>query len=555
MMREVLVALGGLPLALCPPAVRPDLVRERDRLVRLLTGIAARASEPDAALLAVVAGGSGAGKSTLVNSLAGTRVAATGVLRPTTRVPTLVTHPTDLDAFAADRVLPGLARVDADAPGDPVGRQVRLATGPQLAPGLGLLDTPDVDSVEHSHHHLAQEALDAADVWVWLVTARSYADEAGMRLLRQARRRQALIVVVVTHVDAADRTEICADLDRLLATEGIVTARQVVVPRLPVSDGRLPPGTTDELAAWLAALATPDRRREVRTQALEGLRRALPDELAALTAAVHDESEAADRLAATLDARFATVADRLDAELEAGLSLRSDVLERWRRLAADSPLTTRLQSTAEQLGTLLRGRLGRPATASSAEVRAEIGTQLVETLERLLDEAGRRLRADFEADPAGRRLLDATPALRDHDLSERRTAINRLVNDWQADLAELLAEIGGPRLSGARRASTAINAVATSAILVLFSLSGGLTGGEVGIAAGAAATSQYVLTRLLGERALRDLLAQARTRLHERVAEQVLRERAPFDTAVQAARPDPDAVATLTAATGRPVRP
>ena len=553
-MREVLAALGGLELALCPPAARPDLVRERDRLVRLLTGIGSRAAVPDAALLAVVAGGSGAGKSTLVNSLAGTPVAATGVLRPTTRVPTLVTHPADRDEFAAQRVLPGLARVDADAPGEPEGRQVRLATGPALVPGLGLLDTPDVDSVEHGHHHLAQEALDAADVWVWLVTARSYADEAGMRLLRQARRRQALLVVVVTQVEAADRAEICADLDRLLAAEQIATAQRLVVPRLPVTDGRLPAGTTDELASWLGSLAVPDRRREVRSQALDGLHRALPDELAVLSAAVHDEAEAADRISGTLDARFATVAERLDAELEAGLALRSDVLERWRRLANDRPLATRLQSTAEQLGTLLRDRLGRSATSTTQEVRAEIGTELVNTLERLLDEAGRRLRSDLEADPAGRRLLEATPQLRVDDPSARHPAVRRLVDDWQADLAELLAEVGGPRLSGARRASTAINAVATSAILVLFSLSGGLTGGEMGIAAGAAATSQYVLTRLLGERALRDLLAQARTRLHERVAEQVRTERAPFDAAVQAVRPDPDAVTTLAAASGRSVR-
>lgn len=553
-MDEVLAALGGLRLALCPPAARDDLEQERDRLVRLLTGITARAAVPDAALLAVVAGGSGAGKSTVVNSLAGTRVAATGVLRPTTRVPTLVAHPADREAFAEPRVLPGLHRVDATAPGEPVGRQVRLATGPQLVPGVGLLDTPDVDSVEHQHHQLAQEALDAADVWVWLVTARSYADEVGMRLLRQASRRQALLVVVVTQVDAADRTEICADLERLLAAESIETAARLVVPRLPVTDGRLPPGATDELADWLATLAPRERRREVRAQALDGLRRALPGELAALSSAVHQETEAAHRLAGLLDVRFATVAERLDAELDAGLSLRSDVLERWRRLAGDSPLGGRLQSTAEQLGTLLRGRLGRSQAPATEEVRAEIGAQLVETLERLLDETGQQLRADLEADPAGRRLLDATPGLRAHDPSERDAAVRRLVDEWQADVAGLLAEIGGPRLSGARRASTAINAVATSAILVLFSLSGGITGGEVGIAAGAAATSQFVLTRLLGDRLLRQLLTQARERLHERVAAQVACERAPFDAALRAARPDPDAVAVLRAAAGRPVR-
>src|SRR5918994_4865244 len=65
----------------------------------------------DAPLLVVVGGSTGAGKSTLVNTLVGHRVTAPGVLRPTTRSPVLVHHPTDAHWFGQDRLLPDLERV------------------------------------------------------------------------------------------------------------------------------------------------------------------------------------------------------------------------------------------------------------------------------------------------------------------------------------------------------------------------------------------------------------------------------------------------------------
>ena len=72
----------------------------------------------EAPLLTVVGGSTGAGKSTLVNSLVGRRVTEPGVLRPTTRSPVLVHNPADVDWFAKERILPGLARTPR-ATGDP----------------------------------------------------------------------------------------------------------------------------------------------------------------------------------------------------------------------------------------------------------------------------------------------------------------------------------------------------------------------------------------------------------------------------------------------------
>ncbi len=101
-----------------------------------------RLRDLDAPLLTVVGGSTGAGKSTLVNSLLGTSVTASGVLRPTTRAPVLVCAPADRAAFAGDRVLPGLSRttgpVDA---ADPHGG-LRLVVHEELPPGLALARRP-----------------------------------------------------------------------------------------------------------------------------------------------------------------------------------------------------------------------------------------------------------------------------------------------------------------------------------------------------------------------------------------------------------------------------
>jgi hypothetical protein len=83
---------------------------------------------------------------------------------------------------------------------------------------------------------------------------------------------------------------------------------------------------------------------------------------------------------------------------------------------------------------------------------------------------------------------------------------------------------------------------------VLFTVSGGLTGGEVGIAAGAAATSQWVLIKLFGEQALRDLLRAVRADLHDRVRALAAAERATFEAAIAAAAPPAEAVAALRSA-------
>ena len=525
------------------------LRRERDRILRLLRGVEARAAEPDAPLLVVVGGGSGAGKSTTVNSLAGAAVAATGVLRPTTRHPTLVCHPEDRAAFSTERVLPGLVRLAVAKADQAAGHHLLVATSTYLPRGAALLDIPDVDSVEHANRWLADRALDAADVWLWLATARSYADEVGTAYLRRAALRQALVAVVVTQLPDAHREEVLADTARLLAAEGVQVDRLLAIPHVEVVDGQLPAAVCAELAGWLRALAPVDRRRAVRQAALDGVVRAVPRELDAVRRAVLEERAHAERLTRRVDTRFGVVGGGVQAELDAGLELRAEVLESWRQLVGGGETLLKVQTAATQLQTVVRERLGLDAPGRAREVQAEVGRELERIVDRLLEEATVATRRDLEADPAGRALLAHHPRLRT-STADRTEAVRAVIASWQSATAQLIEQVGGARKVRARRVTIAVNSLATSAILVLFALSGGLTAGEVGIAAGAAAASQWLLTRLLGEQNVRRLLAQMQRDLLARVDRLAAAERRPFDDAIGAASPPAAVVAELERAAG-----
>jgi hypothetical protein len=532
-------------------ATAGDLRTERDRLVRLVRGVQARTAEPRAPLLVVVGGGSGAGKSTTVNSLARRVVASTGVVRPTTRVPTLACHPDDRAWFVDERILPDLVRVPVDAehylPADEpelAGRQLRLAVSSALPRGVALLDTPDIDSVALANHVLADESLDAADAWVWLATSRSYADEVGMTYLRRASARQALTVVAITQVRPQERDEVLADVDRLLTAERVTADARVEIPYAIVADGQLPEEAVAQLRGWLEALAPTDRRVQVRANALAGLRAAVPAELAGIVGAAERELDVAERLTRSVDARFTAVSGHLGTELDAGLSLRAEVLDRWHQLVGGNEALSRVQSTANQLATVLRAKLGQPTRDDTRRVQVEVADELTRTIIRLLEGAARAARNDLEAEPAGRDVLDRTPALR-RDRDGRQADVRRLVASWEASVAEQVEQVGAPRKVQARRTSTAINAAATSAILVLFALSGGITGGEVGIAAAASGASQWLLLRLFGERNLRQLLEEIREDLLRRVDALAGEEAQRFTGAIADAAPSSAVVAAL----------
>jgi GTPase Era involved in 16S rRNA processing len=147
-------------------------------------------------MLAVIGGPTGAGKSTLVNSLVRAPVSVTGILRPTTKTPTLVCHPRSWARVHRH----GLTPISA----------------PALPANVALIDAPDINSVDQANRDLAGELFDDADLWLFVTTAARYADAEAWRHLRSAQQRRVDLAVVLDRVAPQAVEEIVPHLSELL---------------------------------------------------------------------------------------------------------------------------------------------------------------------------------------------------------------------------------------------------------------------------------------------------------------------------------------------------
>ena len=194
--------------------------RDAQRALRRLQDVVLpRLEDADAPLLVVVGGSTGSGKSTLVNSLLGRNVSRAGAVRPTTRRPVLVCSPESRAWFMSDRVLPRLAKHAGDG-GESLDA-ITIAVDDTLWSGLGILDAPDIDSVEDGNRRLAAELLDGADLWVFVTSAARYADAVAWKHLEDAASRGLRVAIVLNRVPAGAADEIRADLGALAQRRGL----------------------------------------------------------------------------------------------------------------------------------------------------------------------------------------------------------------------------------------------------------------------------------------------------------------------------------------------
>ena len=170
-------------------------------------------------------GSTGAGKSTLTNAIVGETVTVPGVIRPTTRRPTLVHHPDDARWFHDARVLPGLARLrSATGLGDAAAGELLLVESERIGPGLALLDAPDIDSIADENRALANQLLGAADLWVFVTSANRYADAVPWAVLDQAAARGVALAVVLNRIPPGQELTLLSDLRRMLVDRGLPDA-------------------------------------------------------------------------------------------------------------------------------------------------------------------------------------------------------------------------------------------------------------------------------------------------------------------------------------------
>jgi predicted GTPase len=225
----VAVAVGAQRLAEMAERLA-DLARERERDLgprvvgeaqrrthqlrdHLVGHVLPRARSLDAPLLVLLIGPTGAGKSSLLNALAGFRASPAGVMRPTTRTVVVVARPEARPTLAAhDGPLRMLA-----------GERLEFVDAAAMPDGVALVDSPDVDSIEHANRELTDRLAEAADLGIFVTTATRYADRVPWEVLARARDRGLPLLVVVNRapVDPADRAAVLEDTARLLAEAGI----------------------------------------------------------------------------------------------------------------------------------------------------------------------------------------------------------------------------------------------------------------------------------------------------------------------------------------------
>ena len=502
--RSLTHALEG-SLSAIPDGSRGDAQRA---LRRLQDVVLPRLEDADAPVLVVVGGSTGSGKSTLVNSLLGRNVSRAGAVRPTTRRPVLICSPQQRDWFMSDRVLPRLAKSEGSG-GDSLDA-ITIAVEETLWPTVGIVDAPDIDSVEDGNRRLASELLDGADLWVFVTTAARYADAVAWKHLEEAGSRGLRVAIVLNRVPVGAAEEVREDLASLARQRGLGEVMIVTVEEQPLTDGRLPAAAIAPIGAYLESIGRDAQERAaiVRRSLSGAVSSSLQETAHALEAARerNREFEAASedvRQLISSDAREASSSSSDDV-------LRGEVSARIAEVLGSWDMTKTVSRVFSGLSSRLMGAI-RGQAAPDVQVQRDLTGGLAQRL------ADQYHRAWQESVRRARSLVDTSSFDEFLDVDAVAQRARRVAQEWTSEVTELIrAQAESSRVSG-RMLAGGINVVTVSLMVAAFTMTGGLTGVEVGIAGASAALSQTVLEAYFGERTVRSMAEQARDAL-ERLA-------------------------------------
>lgn len=526
-----------------------------------------RSASVDNPLTIVVGGSTGAGKSTLVNTLLGEPLTQSGAIRPTTRHPVLLHRAEDEAALSPERFLPTLPRTRTSGmnagsqalPGlDPkIARALIPITTSALPQGIALIDAPDIDSVSEENRTLAKELLSAADLWLFVTTANRYADAVPWELLHEAAARSIAIAVVLNRVPEGDEEAIENDLRRMLDEAGIHAVLIHTVTEQPRDEsGMLAPVSLAPLTLWIRELgADAPARAAIARQTLAGAVETLAGNLQVLAAEQARQQAAHQSLATIAAEEYEDALTTIDGALSDGSLLRGEVLSRWHDFVGTGDFFRSLDSTIGRLRDRVSSALrGQPAAAQKVEDALESGIHAV-----VLDAAARaseNTRTRWRASRAGRSLLarlDApTPEKNAGAKGDVKgevqsaedifsAAVAEQIRLWQGSVLEMIREEGADKRKRARFLSLGVNATAVMLMVAAFSLTGGITGIEAGIAGGSGVVGTKLLESIFGEDAVRRMAARARTDLLERMANLLTEHAQPFTAVLEETDPQADA--------------
>jgi len=580
--RRLEAALLGLrhPIVTVPLVLEsPGVIQARAERVKLLSQIddylLPRLRQSGAPILVALVGSTGAGKSTLLNSLVGSEVSATGIRRPTTNSPVLACHPDDARWFAENVFLPTLPRVRQQGLAMP-GRDglLVIAASEGMPQGVAVLDTPDIDSVVQAHRDFAHQFLDASDLWLFVTTARRYADAAVWEMLRDGRDRGAALAVALSRVPPQAAAELTTHFEAMLEANGLRDVRRFVVPETTITDAQLPVGVAAPVREWLADTAKrEDRRVAVLTQTMSGVLDTFRTRVPAFSDEVSEQIAISRQLRQAVDSSYAASLADFDEAARNGSLLHGEVLARWQDFASTGDLLRTLQVRRGRGAKQKKQRM--PARA--AAVKTALHASMVSLATATADRAAELVVAEWQQRPAGAALVagmgatgagGATPAEEDFvatalaDLGlvigagagadglqpaalARATAglpaaAATAISSWQQHVLHLVRDENVTKRSIARVVSFDEESLAL--VLTIGVIGYATAGGGADDVAGAAL--QRLLESLFGFGLLRDIGARIRLDLRERVAQLMDLEARRFFGVIDSAGVPEDGAAT-----------
>ncbi|NHC22407.1 ABC transporter [Nocardioides sp. IC4_145] len=332
-----------------------------------------------------IAGATGSGKSSTFNALTGLELSAVGVRRPTTSWATACVWGADGAAELLDWLgIPPRHQTTRDSLLDTRREDVAME-------GVVLLDLPDHDSTEVSHHLEVDRLVQLADMLVWVLDPQKYADAAiHDRYLAPLQTHADVMVVVLNHIDTVPeerRDAMVADVRRLLDADGL--------PGVPVIAVSARHGIgLDDLRAEVAARVKAKKMTRTRLEAdLRGAAEAVQE----VSGTGRTRALAADRVAdlegALADAAgVPTVVDAVErsTRLRAGRATGWPVVS-WLSGLKPDPLK-RLHLDLGSAGKELTGRARSSVPTATPVQRARVDTEV----RRLADDVSEGLARPWE---------------------------------------------------------------------------------------------------------------------------------------------------------------
>ncbi|WP_307190211.1 hypothetical protein [Actinomyces denticolens] len=270
------------------------------------------------------------------------------------------------------------------------------------------------------------------------------------------------------------------------------------------------------LRDWLTTLAADaEARRDVARRTLAGALGSVLAQIELLAGELDAQTQERHELAEAAITAHAEAAQRINAACADGSMLRGEVLARWQEYVGASGMLKGLESQVgrlrDRLSAALRGRPG-PARRVEDAIESSLATLIVAEAQRASIATERAWQRAGTAAPALDTVRELLPG--QEALTDRATV---LVHEWQGELLSLVRAEGADKRLTARLISLGVNGVGVALMIVVFAHTGGLTGGEVGIAGGTALVAQRLLEAVFGDQAMRAMAERARTDLAARV--------------------------------------